>query len=131
MPLSGYLEAYPRRPKGQAIPFRRLDSSTNEQHPVRSDPDSGLLHAELLSIDQLTRHAVALAGSHGIDRRPGRDKLLPRLADNERVLFEAYGVVTAAVAAKQRITPAETWLLYILYLIEQQIALARRHLPPG
>ena len=98
---------------------------------MRSDPDSGLLHAELLSIDQLTRHAVALAGSHGIDRRPGRDKLLPRLADNERVLFEAYGVVTAAVAAKQRITPAETWLLDNFYLIEQQIALARRHLPPG
>ena len=97
---------------------------------MRSDPDSGLLHAELLSIDQLKHHAVALAGSHGIDRRPGRDKLLPRLADNERVLFEAYGVVTAAAAPEQRIMPAETWLLDNFYLIEQQIALARRHLPP-
>ena len=131
VPLFWYPEAYPRRPKGRAIPFRRLVVSTKKQHPARSDPESGLLHAELLSIDQLKRHAVALAGSHSVDRRPGRDQLLPRLAENERVLAEAYAVVTAAVAAKQRVIPAEAWLLDNYYLIEQQIALARRHLPPG
>ncbi len=93
--------------------------------------DSGLLRSELLSIDQLKHHAVALAGSHRVDPRPGKDKLLPRLADNERVLLAAHEVVTAAAAAGQRILPAEAWLLDNYYLIEQQIALARRHLPRG
>ena len=94
-------------------------------------PDAGLLRSELLSSDQLKHHAVALAGLHRVDRRPGRDRLLPRLDENERVLLEAYGVVTAAAASGQRVMPAEAWLLDNYYLIEQQIALARRHLPRG
>jgi cyclic beta-1,2-glucan synthetase len=57
--------------------------------------------------------------------------LLPRLADNERVLLAAYDVVTAAATPGQRIVPAEAWLLDNFYLIEQQIGLARRHLPRG
>ena len=79
----------------------------------------------------MKHHAVALAGGHRVDRRPGKDRLLPRLHENERVLLEAYEVVTAAAAAGQRIMPAEAWLLDNYYLIEQQIALARRHLPRG
>jgi cyclic beta-1,2-glucan synthetase len=54
-----------------------------------------LLRSELLSIEQLKRHAVTLAGQHRIDPRPGPDRLLPRLAENERVLLAAYDVVTA------------------------------------
>ncbi|MGD8617524.1 MAG: cyclic beta 1-2 glucan synthetase, partial [Gammaproteobacteria bacterium] len=91
-----------------------------------------MLRAELFSIEQLKRHAVTLAGQHRIDARPGPDRLLPRLADNARVLLAAYDVVTAAAATPgQRIAPAEAWLLDNLYLIEQQIGLARRHLPRG
>ncbi len=96
-----------------------------------NSPDVGLLRSELLSSDQLKHHAVALAGAHSVDRRPGKDKLLARLDENERVLLEAYQVVTAAAAAGQRVMPAEAWLLDNYYLIEQQIALARRHLPRG
>jgi cyclic beta-1,2-glucan synthetase len=47
------------------------------------------------------------------------------------VLLEAYGVVREAASAGQRLLPAEAWLLDNYYLIEQQIALARRHLPRG
>jgi len=89
------------------------------------------LRAELFSIEQLKRHAVTLAGQHKIDPDPGPDRLLRRLADNARVLLEAYNVVTAAVTPGQRIVPAEAWLLDNFYLIEQQIGLARRHLPRG
>ena len=89
------------------------------------------MRSELFSIKQLERHAVTLAGQHAIETRPGPDRLLPRLADNERVLLAAYDVVTAAAAPGQRIVPAEAWLLDNFYLIEQQIALARRHLPRG
>ena len=90
-----------------------------------------MLRSELFSIDQLKRHAVTLAGWHRIDPRPGPDRLLPRLADNARVLLSAYVVVTAAATSGQRIVPAEAWLLDNFYLIEQQIGLARRHLPRG
>ncbi|MDZ7751775.1 MAG: glucoamylase family protein [Gammaproteobacteria bacterium] len=91
-----------------------------------------MLRSELFSIDQLKRHALTLAGRHRIDPGPGPDRLLPRLADNERVLLTAYDVVTAAAATPgQRIVPAEAWLLDNFYLIEQQISLARRHLPRG
>ena len=90
-----------------------------------------MLRSELFSIEQLKRHAVTLAGQHSIDPHPGLDRLLPRLADNERVLLAAYDVVTAAATPGQRIVPAESWLLDNFYLIEQQIGLARRHLPRG
>ncbi len=96
-----------------------------------NDRDTELLRSELFSIEQLKRHAVTLAGQHRIDPRPGPDRLLPRLADNARVLLAAYDVVTAAATSGQRIAPAEAWLLDNYYLIEQQIALARRHLPRG
>ena len=98
----------------------------------RNGPDGESLRSELFSIEQLKRHAITLAGVHRIDPRPGPDRLLPRLADNERILLAAYDSVTAAVAMPgQRIFPAEAWLLDNFYLIEQQIGLARRHLPRG
>ena len=90
-----------------------------------------MLRSELFSIEQLKHHAVSLAGQHRIDPRAGRDKLLPRLADNARVLLTAYDVVIATATPGQRIIPAEAWLLDNFYLIEQQISLARRHLPRG
>ncbi len=46
------------------------------------------------------------------------------------MLVAAYNVVTAAATPGERIVPAEAWLLDNFYLIEQQIGLARRHLPP-
>ncbi|MDT7042203.1 GH36-type glycosyl hydrolase domain-containing protein [Candidatus Nitronereus thalassa] len=90
-----------------------------------------MLRSEILSIEQLKRHAVSLAAQHRIDPRPGPDRLLSRLADNESVLLAAYDVVTAAATPGERIGPAETWLLDNFYLIEQQIVQARRHLPRG
>jgi hypothetical protein len=106
--------------------------SARTRSALRNDRDTELLRSELFSIEQLKRHAVTLAGQHRIDARPGPDRLLPRLADNARVLLAAYDVVTAAAATPgQRIAPAEAWLLDNFYLIEQQIGLARRHLPRG
>ncbi|MFZ0107204.1 MAG: hypothetical protein WAK92_10105, partial [Thiobacillus sp.] len=63
---------------------------------LRNDHDTELLRSELFSIEQLKRHAVTLSGQHKIDPHPGPDSLLPRLADNERVLLAAYDVVTAS-----------------------------------
>jgi len=111
--------------------IKELGFSARTRNALLNDRDTELLRSELFSLEQLKRHAVTLAGQHRIDSRPGLDKLLPRLADNARVLLAAYDVVTAAATPGQRIVPAEAWLLDNFYLIEQQIGLARRHLPRG
>ncbi len=105
--------------------------SVRARNALRSDRDTELLRSELFGIDQLKRHAILLAQQQIVDTRRGPDKLLPRLADNARVLQAAYDVVTSAAAAGQQIAPAEAWMLDNFYLIEQQIDLAHRHLPRG
>ena len=103
--------------------------------PVVKERDSSLLRAELLSIEQLKRHAVQLNKQHKIDTSIRPDKLLARLADNERVISSAYHVITTSSGnsheIKQKLSPAENWLLDNYYLIQQQFTLARRHLPRG
>jgi len=93
------------------------------------EPDEQPLRAELLSVDQLERHAKKLATAHQL--APGRapDRLISRLNENETVLVRTYELVTAAVERNRRIAPAAEWLLDNFYLIEEQIRTARRHLP--
>src|SRR5437763_8220537 len=55
-------------------------------------------------------------------------RLLTRLDQNEKVL-RAFNRATLAVDQSRRVTPAAEWLLDNFYLIEEQIQLARRHLP--
>ncbi len=104
-------------------------------HKVTSERDSTLLRAELLSIAQLKRHAIKLAKQHQINPHISSDKLLARLADNERVITSAYESITASSVnfekINQKLSPAENWLLDNYYLIQQQFTLARRHLPRG
>lgn len=114
-----------------AIVIKEIMSLAHTRNTPRNGQDTELLRSELFSIEQLKRHAVTLASRHKIDPRRGTDKLLPRLADNARVILSAYDIVTAAATRGQRIVPAEAWLLDNYYLIEQQIGLARRHLPRG
>jgi cyclic beta-1,2-glucan glucanotransferase len=99
--------------------------------PVRRFDDELPLRAELFSTDQMEQHGVRLASTHRLT--PGRvaDQLLTRLASNEGVLSETCNLLTTAVAASHRITPASEWLLDNFYLIEEQIRTARRHLPKG
>ena len=84
---------------------------------------------ELLTADQMKQHGRSLAATHELGRRRAPDRLLARLADNEKVLIAAYRLLTAALAAARRIVPAGEWLLDNFYLVEEQIRTARRHLP--
>jgi cyclic beta-1,2-glucan synthetase len=86
--------------------------------------------AELFSPEQLARHARALAASHQISSRSSSNRLLARLDENERILRE-FNRSTVAVDPNRRVTPAAEWLLDNFYLIEEQIQMARRHLPRG
>jgi len=89
------------------------------------------LRAELFSTEQMVRHGKALASAHRLTPARTRDPLLPRLAANEGVLVDVCRRLTAAVSANHRISPAGEWLVDNFHLIEEQIAMAKRHLPEG
>ena len=92
-------------------------------------PDELPLREELYSVDQLERHARVIAAAHQLVAGRTADKLLPRLAENERVLIDAYDLLTVAAERSRRIAPAAEWLLDNFYLIEEQIRSTRRLLP--
>ena len=100
-------------------------------YPGRTTDDEPPLRAELFSADQMMQHGKSLASGHETADGRAPDRLLPRLAANERVLVETRDLVTEAVRTDRRITPAGEWLLDNFYLIEEQIRTARRHLPKG
>src|ERR1041385_6355880 len=105
----------------------RLRTSTwkpknDEQAPLRS---------ELFSKEQMRQHGKSLAALHSVHHGHAPDRLLARLADNERILNETCHLLTAATQANRPIAPAGEWVLDNFYLIEQQIRTARRHLPKG
>jgi len=93
--------------------------------------DEPPLRSELFSADQMEQHGKTLAGLHTLSPGHGPDQLLTRLAENEGVLIGVHNLLAEAVKANRRITPAGEWLLDNFYLIEEQIRMAKRHLPKG
>ena len=79
----------------------------------------------------MDQHGKTLAGLHTLGPGRARDRLLTRLAENEGVLLGVRNLLTEAIKATRRISPAGEWLLDNFYLIEEQIRTARRHLPKG
>jgi cellobiose phosphorylase len=98
--------------------MRRLSVASSEE-PLRS---------ELFSVDQLRQHARQLAKGHRLVPAKDPNRLLSRLAANEKLLRE-YNEQSLRVGNVRRVTPAAEWLLDNFHLIEQQIRMARRHLP--
>ncbi len=88
------------------------------------------LRSELFSVEQLARHARALATEHKLLAHQSSNRLLAQLGVNEQRL-RAFNRSTLAVVQSRRVTPAAEWLLDNFYLIEEQIQMARRHLPRG
>ena len=111
----------------QTLSLRWKTVRQTRSRPHGSEPP---LRAELFSIEQLARHAKALAGNHQVVTRQGSNRLLARLDENEDILRN-FNRATLAVDPSRRITPAAEWLPDNFYLIEEQIQLARRHLPRG
>ncbi len=100
----------------------------------KKEPDIGLIdekpiRAELYSGDQLAQHARESASLYQIAPRKGPDRIIPRLADNEKSLLETHDMLNAVIEENHRIAPAGEWLLDNYYLVEEQIRTARHHLP--
>jgi cellobiose phosphorylase len=89
------------------------------------------LRAELFSAGQMEQHGYVLAKQHVLASGSGGDRLLSRLAENEAILLNAVRILTATVKANNRVSPAGEWLLDNFYLVEEQIRIAKSHLPKG
>ena len=110
-----------------SLRWQTLVASKIRPRPRVSEPP---LRAELFSVEQLARHARALAADHQTVIQNKPNCLLARLGENEQNLRK-FNRATLAVNSTRRITPAAEWLLDNFYLIEEQIQTARRHLPRG
>ncbi len=98
---------------------------------ILPDRDDDPILSELFNLEQLARYAKALASKHEIGTGLGQDQLLPKLAENERILIHCYEQLNAAVCGGRGVSPAGEWLLDNFHAIEEQIRTARRHLPIG
>ncbi|MEO7264737.1 MAG: cyclic beta 1-2 glucan synthetase, partial [Ferruginibacter sp.] len=94
----------------------------NEKQPLRR---------EIFTSYQLEQHAIILAKRYKLlDKKPP-EQLLKRLAENEDILLEVYAQLSRQVKNNTRVSPAAEWLLDNFYLIEEQIYIAKKHLPKG
>jgi cyclic beta-1,2-glucan synthetase len=93
--------------------------------------DEDPIRAHLFTADEMEQHGRDVAAAHEVTAGRGPDRLLPRLAENERVLVTACEALASSAERKRRVTPAGEWLLDNFYLIEDQVRTAKRHLPPG
>lgn len=87
------------------------------------------LRSELYSTNQMEQHGKSLAGRHVTAEFRTQNRLLKRLDENRQVLLATGSLLTAALKDKMPITPAGEWLLDNFYLIEEQISVAKSHLP--
>ncbi len=95
--------------------------------PIESEAP---LRAELFSVEQLASHAKALASLHKVVTSEGSNYLLARLGQNEQIL-RTFNRATLDIGENRKVTPAAEWLLDNFHLIEEQIHMAKRHLPHG
>ncbi len=95
-----------------------------------SRDDDKPFRLELFSPDQRRERGIALGQEHRASReRKGGDRLLRRLADNEEVLRAIHRQLVDDVTGVKPLTPVGDWILDNFYIIEEQIGLAKRHLP--
>ena len=88
------------------------------------------MRLELLNAEQLEERGRELAGEHvAVRSKAKQDFLLPRLAQNDAVIRDTCRVLADAIKRGSKVTPAGEWLLDNLYLIDEQVRMARRHLP--
>ena len=117
---------------------------TNTSRPIASrDPvprraparpvglDTSPLHGELLGVARLEERARALAAGFTLSRNPRRGalRLLRRLADDKKLLRQAYRTLSGDARRGEAIAPATEWLLDNFHLVESEMREVRHNLP--
>ena len=96
--------------------------------PTR-DNDEKPFNAEFYSVERLEQYAQTLAAKHKTVTRKGRAQLLPRLAENGRILEAAYKALVEALREGRAISPAAEWLVDNYHIVEEQLREIRHDLP--
>src|SRR5690606_4295057 len=109
----------------------RMRNSFQSNTPFGDSPDHDPFHLELYNSDQMEIHAEAVAKAHVEQKGKVHDKLLKRLDKNETVLLDVRNLLVESIQSSKIITPGGEWLLDNYYLIEEQVVIARKHLPKG
>jgi cyclic beta-1,2-glucan synthetase len=93
------------------------------------DPDEPI-RAELFGAERLEHHAESLAVAQRVTADPQRGRrLLPRLAENGRVLLASYRVLAKAIREERIVTPAAEWLVDNFHVVDDQVREIREDLP--
>ncbi|MGZ8513671.1 MAG: GH36-type glycosyl hydrolase domain-containing protein [Candidatus Limnocylindrales bacterium] len=81
-------------------------------------------------MERLEQHGESLAAAQSVTQRPriGRP-IRRRVADNGRVLLQAYRALAEAIKDERSITPAAEWLVDNFHIVEEQIREIRDDLP--
>ncbi len=94
-----------------------------------SESDEAPFRDELLGAQRLEDRALTLAERFTINPRARATNILPRFAENARVLRHAYRTLASDVRAGRFLTSGAEWLLDNFHLVASQIADAHRNLP--
>lgn len=107
----------------------RMREYFQKRNPISNSAATAPIRSELYNFEQMEKHAVIVARSHKLLKDKPKDKLLKRLDDNQDTLVEVRNLLVESIKSLQGITPAGEWLLDNFYLIEEQIVIAKKHLP--
>ncbi|TAA45579.1 glycoside hydrolase family 94 protein [Pseudoxanthomonas winnipegensis] len=120
------------RRRGRRI-LRRLLARWRQRHrdAVRTATPEPPLRAQLFNATQMEQLGRRLSQQHTLQAGQGPERMLARLAENGAVLEGAVQALDAFARDKLPMVPAGEWLLDNYYLIDEQVRLARRHLPSG
>jgi len=122
MCLGRKLRSRPPLPNPPRGPRRLIRPQADLEEPIL---------AELFSVERLEQHAQTLAAAQTVTNAPRRGRAVgPRIAENGRVLLDAYGVLARAIKEEQSITPAAEWLLDNFHIVDEQLREIRDDLPP-
>jgi cyclic beta-1,2-glucan synthetase len=113
--------------------LQRLRLYFQKDNTIRNSDNEEPFRSELYSTDIMDRHGEVVARSHKLQKSNTHthDQLLKRLDDNERTLLEVRNLLVESIRLGKIVTPAAEWLLDNFYLIEEQVIIARKHLPKG
>src|SRR5664280_711349 len=115
-----------------APPDRERRWTSRERRLLRreAEPDAPIL-AELFSVERLEQHAQTLAAAQAITDTPRHGRPVgPRIAENGRVLLDAYRILAQAIKDERSITPAAEWLVDNFPIVDEQLREIRDDLPP-
>jgi cyclic beta-1,2-glucan synthetase len=81
-------------------------------------------------VERLEQHGETLAAAQSVTQRPGIGQpIRRRVADNGRVLLQAYRALAQAIKDERSITPAAEWLVDNFHIVEEQLREIRDDLP--